>query len=196
MLFKSVINDLFDVVIRTRETFDSHARYVLRNIFSRGLEKIKLIAPVLKTFHETMTNLQELKTKASRNKEASDLLIRLENETIRLMPGNFMQLYELDRLLHIPRYLQAVSVRAQRGIIDPEKEKARSRELEIHTAYLDKLLKNLTQLVSEDKKKALEEYFWLIEEYKVSLFAQELKTPVPISAKRLDKKFKEIERMV
>ncbi len=196
MLFKSVINDLFDVVIRTRETFDSHARYVLRNIFSHGLEKIKIIAPVLKAFHETMTNLQELKKKASRNKEASDLLIRLENETVRLMPGNFMQLYEPDRLLHIPRYLQAVSVRAQRGIIDPEKEKARSRELEIHTAYLDKLLKSLTPLVSEDKKKALEEYFWLIEEYKVSLFAQELKTPVPVSAKRLDKKFKEIERMV
>ncbi len=196
MLFKSVIADLFHVVIRTREAFDSHARYVLRNIFSHGLEKIKIIAPVLKAFHETMTNLQELKTKASRNKEASDLLIRLGNETTRLMPGNFMQLYEPDRLLHIPRYLQAVSVRAQRGIIDPEKENARSRELEIHTAYLDKLLKSLTPLVSEDKKKALEEYFWLIEEYKVSLFAQELKTPVPISAKRLDKKLREIERMV
>jgi len=196
VFFKSVINELFDVVIRTREAFDSHARYVLRNIFLHGLEKIKIIVPVLKTFHEAMTNLQELKTKASRNKEASDLLIRLENETVRLMPGNFMQLYEPDRLLHIPRYLQAVSVRAQRGIIDPEKEKARSRELEIHTACLDKLLKSLTPLVSEDKKKALEEYFWLIEEYKVSLFAQELKTPVPISAKRLDKKLKEIERMV
>ena len=196
MLFKSVINDLFDVAIRTREAFDSHARYVLRNIFSHGLEKIKIIAPVLKAFHETMINLQELKTKASRNKEVFDLLIGLENETTRLMPVNFMQLYEPDRLLHIPRYLQAVSVRAQRGVIDPEKEKARSKELEIHTAYLAKLLKSLTPLVSEDKKKALEEYFWLIEEYKVSLFAQELKTPVPVSAKRLDKIFKELERMV
>ncbi|MDP3284948.1 MAG: DUF3418 domain-containing protein, partial [Desulfobacterales bacterium] len=169
---------------------------VLRNIFSHGLEKIKIIAPVLKAFHETMTNLEELKKKASRNKEASDILIRLENETTRLLPVNFMQLYEPGRLLHIPRYLQTVSVRARRGIIEPEKEKARSRELEIHTASLDKLLKSLTPLVSEEKKKAIEEYFWLIEEYKVSLFAQELKTPVPISAKRLDKKLKEIERMV
>ncbi|MBU1399010.1 MAG: DUF3418 domain-containing protein, partial [Proteobacteria bacterium] len=50
--------------------------------------------------------------------------------------------------------------------------------------------------VSDEKKKAVEEYFWLIEEYRVSLFAQELKTPVPVSAKRLEKKFKEIERMV
>jgi ATP-dependent helicase HrpA len=35
----------------------------------------------------------------------------------------------------------------------------------------------------------------LIEEYKVSVFAQELKTAVPVSKKRLEKKLKEIERM-
>jgi ATP-dependent helicase HrpA len=34
---------------------------------------------------------------------------------------------------------------------------------------------------------ALEEFRWLIEELRVSLFAQELKTPFPVSAKRLDK---------
>jgi ATP-dependent helicase HrpA len=33
----------------------------------------------------------------------------------------------------------------------------------------------------------LEEFRWLIEELRVSLFAQELKTPVPVSAKRLQK---------
>ena len=43
---------------------------------------------------------------------------------------------------------------------------------------------------------ALEDLFWAIEEYKVSLFAQELKTAIPISRKRLDKKLKEIQRMV
>ncbi|MCP4348381.1 MAG: DUF3418 domain-containing protein [Desulfobacterales bacterium] len=46
------------------------------------------------------------------------------------------------------------------------------------------------------KKSCNRRIFWLIEEYKVSLFAQELKTPVPVSKKRLDQKLKEIERMV
>jgi len=46
------------------------------------------------------------------------------------------------------------------------------------------------------KKKAIEEYFWLIEEYKVSIFAKELKTAFPVSEKKLDKNLKEIERMV
>ena len=51
-------------------------------------------------------------------------------------------------------------------------------------------------MATEEKRKAIEEFFWLIEEYKVSLFAQELKTSIPVSPKRLDKKLKEIERMV
>jgi ATP-dependent helicase HrpA len=46
------------------------------------------------------------------------------------------------------------------------------------------------------KRTAVEEFFWLIEEYKVSVFAQELKTPVRVSPKRLEKMFHEIKRMV
>jgi ATP-dependent helicase HrpA len=196
LLYKSTVKDLLNVNIRTKEAFESRALFVLQNIFEYGQKKTKNIAPVLKTCHETRETLLNLKAKCLPNREASDLLFRLEQDLNKLIPENFMELYEEERLLDLPRYIQAVSVRAQKGIIDPEKEKARSDGLEIHTTRLDKLLKSLSQLVSDEKKKAVEEYFWLIEEYRVSLFAQELKTPVPISAKRLDKKFKEIERMV
>jgi ATP-dependent helicase HrpA len=44
--------------------------------------------------------------------------------------------------------------------------------------------------------RALEEFRWMIEEYKVSVFAQEIKTAFPISRKRLEKKVQEIERIV
>ena len=46
---------------------------------------------------------------------------------------------------------------------------------------------------SEEKNKKIEELFWMIEEYKVSLFAQELKTPYPVSPKKLDQLIHEIE---
>jgi ATP-dependent helicase HrpA len=49
--------------------------------------------------------------------------------------------------------------------------------------------------VSDEKRKALEALFWLIEEYKVSVFAQELKTAIPVSKKRLEEKFAQIMRM-
>ena len=196
LLFKSTVKDLLNVNIRTKEVFESRALFVLQNIFEHGQKKIKNIAPVLKSCHETGETLLNLQKKCISNTEASDLLLRFEQDLNKLIPESFMELYEEKRLLDLPRYIQAISVRAQKGIIDPEKEKARSNELEIHTSRPDKLLKSLSLLVSDEKKKAVEEYFWLIEEYRVSLFAQELKTPVPVSAKRLEKKFKEIERMV
>lgn len=46
----------------------------------------------------------------------------------------------------------------------------------------------------EEKKTMIEELFWMIEEYKVSLFAQELKTPYPVSPKKLNQLIEEIEK--
>jgi ATP-dependent helicase HrpA len=47
----------------------------------------------------------------------------------------------------------------------------------------------------EEKKKLIEEFFWMIEEYKVSLFAQELKTPYPVSPKKMNQLIEEIEKL-
>ena len=61
---------------------------------------------------------------------------------------------------------------------------------------MNRLLKELTPNATAEKRRAVEEYFWMLEEYKVSVFAQELKTAIPISAKRLQDKLKQIERMI
>jgi len=107
-----------------------------------------------------------------------------------------MALYGRMRFVHLVRYMKAIEIRAQRALINFEKEKAKAKELRIFTDSLNELLKGLSPLVSKEKKNAVEEYFWLIEEYKVSLFAQELKTAIPVSKKRLEKKLRKIERMV
>jgi ATP-dependent helicase HrpA len=54
----------------------------------------------------------------------------------------------------------------------------------------------LTPEITNEKQNALEELFWMIEEYKVSVFAQELKTSSPVSEKRILSKFAEISVMV
>jgi len=58
------------------------------------------------------------------------------------------------------------------------------------------LVTSLTPSASPEKRDAVEALFWLIEEYKVSVFAQELKTPVKISQKRLEEKINDIQRMI
>jgi hypothetical protein len=56
--------------------------------------------------------------------------------------------------------------------------------------YINK--SNIIEVFSEEKKNKIDELFWMIEEYKVSLFAQELKTPYPVSKKKLDSLIREI----
>ena len=49
---------------------------------------------------------------------------------------------------------------------------------------------------SAEKRASVEAFFWMIEEYKVSVFAQEVGTDGPVSGKRLKKLIGEIERMI
>jgi ATP-dependent helicase HrpA len=98
-------------------------------------------------------------------------------------------------MIHLVRYMKALEIRAQRAMVDFEKDQAKSHDIQIFVESLNRLLKGLTDTTSKEKRAAIESYFWLIEEFKVSIFAQELKTSVPVSKKRLKEKLKEIERM-
>jgi ATP-dependent helicase HrpA len=120
----------------------------------------------------------------------------LTRELERLVPQTFIAIYDIRRLDHLPRYIQAAAIRARRAGVDFEKDQAKASEIIKFTNGLNQLLKELSPAVSDEKRQAIEAYFWMVEEYKVSVFAQELKTAIPISAKRLDKKLKEIRRMV
>ena len=71
-----------------------------------------------------------------------------------------------------------------------------ARQVKSVADHLDKLLQSISGNATAEKRKALEDLFWMIEEYKVSIFAQELKTAYPVSKKRLEKKIAEINRMI
>jgi ATP-dependent helicase HrpA len=113
-----------------------------------------------------------------------------------LVPESFINLYDTDRLGHLIRYIKCVEIRAQRALVDFEKDQAKAMDVKSFNDRLGEMIKTLSPDASNDKRKALEEFFWMIEEYKVSIFAQELKTAFPVSAKRLEKKLAQITRMI
>ena len=100
-----------------------------------------------------------------------------------IFPG-FAEAVPAAQLQHVPRYLEACRMRVQRAQTNPPGDLRKLAELEPlwqryvrHTA--------LDEPPRHDRAR-LAEYRWLLEEFRVSLFAQELRTPVPVSAKRLD----------
>ncbi len=101
----------------------------------------------------------------------------------RLCPKRFLVDTPYPQLHHFVRYLKAVSLRLDKLRTDPARDAQRLAELRpLEQRYLRRVadLKG-----SADAR--LAEYRWLLEELRVSLFAQELRTPQPVSVKRLDK---------
>lgn len=97
----------------------------------------------------------------------------LDQDLERLVPENFLAVTPYDRLVHLPRYLKAVQVRAERASINPAKDAEKAKPL-------------VPFLRAEPPAKNRETYRWLLEEYRVSIFAQELGTAEPVSARRLE----------
>jgi ATP-dependent helicase HrpA len=105
-------------------------------------------------------------------------------ELAALVPVNFLATTPYAQLPHLPRYLKALHTRMERATLNPLKDQERVRQL---APYLETLRKQAgRQPLPPEARRQLEVFRWMVEEFKVSLFAQELGTAQPISAKRLD----------
>jgi ATP-dependent helicase HrpA len=191
-----LIKDLFTKNIRSKKAFEDYGKSVLPRLYENGQKKLNAVLTVLETYHEARSTLFNLEKTSLKDTKAVAFLRSLQNELVRLVPATFIDLYGDNRLILMGRYIKAISIRAQRGLINLEKDLLKTEKLSVYTNRLEELLKELTPLTSDEKRKSIEEFFWLLEEYKISLFAQELKTALPVSQKRLDRKLVEIEALV
>ena len=155
-----------------------------------------LTEQVLSSYHHATQFIHQVGTKNKTGISAAGLCKNLLLEMGALIPRDFVERYTMERLPHLPRFLRALEIRAERGAYNPDKDREKEALILPLKAALKKNLASVTSSASPEKKHAFEEFFWMVEEYKVSVFAQELKTAIPVSAKRLDEKMRELERMV
>jgi ATP-dependent helicase HrpA len=194
-LFDKVAEDLFAIDIRCKSDFFSLAETLRSRILPKGQDILQSAAPVLKGIYDVAEKFRLLEASNRFNRPFLAFLDDLRGELAALVPPDFLISHGSERLAHIVRYLRALAIRAEKGAV--HLEKAISRAVEI--GELAALVKELTDAGpphSDEKRSALEGLRWTIEEYKVSVFAQELKTPFPVSRKRIDSRMEEIRRMV
>jgi ATP-dependent helicase HrpA len=191
-----IIQDLFRKNIRSQEAFYAHAESVAPGILSSGQQLLDSLVPVLRAYHEARSQIHRLQQGSHKNSRAVSFFQEQTAELARLVPETFISIYDNQRLEHLNRYIQAAAIRARRAAVDFEKDHAKAKEIAMFTRGLNQALSELSPRASDEKRQAVEDYFWMIEEYKVSVFAQELKTAIPVSAKRLEQKLSEIRRMV
>jgi ATP-dependent helicase HrpA len=122
---------------------------------------------------------RKLKDTKSQPDAAADVAQQLQ----RLMPKRFIAATPWPQLQHFARYLKAITLRLDKLRADPARDAAKLAELRPHEQRYWRLVAERKGAVDD----RMQELRWLLEELRVSFFAQELRTPQPVSTKRLDK---------
>ncbi|MCA0213251.1 MAG: ATP-dependent RNA helicase HrpA [Proteobacteria bacterium] len=116
-------------------------------------------------------------------KNQPDATADVAQQLQRLMPKRFVAATPWPQLQHFARYLKAVTLRLDKLRADPARDAAKLAELRPQEQRYWRLVAERKGVVDE----RMQELRWLLEELRVSFFAQELRTPQPVSVKRLDK---------
>ena len=165
-----------DLSIRRREEFHGAESELARALFPAAVERLRIVEETLAAYAE-LTPWLDPPLMGYARANYDDLYEQLAG----LVYPGFVRDVTKSRLAHLPRYLKAMRLRAERLRHDATRDQARMLTVR---AYWSEYLK-LKATHGEDA--ALSELRWLIEELRVSLFAQELKTAESVSPKRLAK---------
>lgn len=102
-----------------------------------------------------------------------------------LLPKNAVTVHGVRHLKHLPRYLQAMEIRLQEMNHAPDKDADRQDMVGEAYALLNNRLRQLP--AGAEQSREVKDIRWMIEELRVSLFAQRLGTAHPVSLRRIDK---------
>ncbi len=135
-----------------------------------------------------LTEYAAAQRKIKDTKNALDAAQDAAQQLQRLVPKKFLTATPYTQLQHFQRYLKAITARLEKWRTDPARDAARMAELKPQE-------QRYWRLVAERKGASdarMQEFRWLLEELRVSFFAQELRTPQPVSIKRLEKAWQQL----
>lgn len=197
MLIERIEKDLFEAFIRTRSEYENRVSQLLKGgIAGRGQQLRHWTIDIINAYHECRVLLHAFEERHPGNSALHAFLSDLRQMLHHLVPEKFISLYSSERLQHVPRFIRALCTRAERGMVNLEKDRAKERQVEPYRRRLEEFIGTLTPQSSEEKRRQVEDLFWMLEEYKISIFAQEIKTSQPVSAKRLGARIRTIEGLV
>jgi ATP-dependent helicase HrpA len=139
-------------------------------------EVARLAAGILVEYAAAARKIKDTRNHPEANADAAQQLQRL-------LPKRFLAATPWPRLQHLARYLKAIVARLDKVRADPARDAARLAELRPQEQRYWRLVAERKGAVDE----RMQEFRWLLEELRVGFFAQELRTPQPVSIKRLEK---------
>lgn len=144
----------------------------------------KVLTEVLDWDYKIRQQITELKAK-----NIDDLLADIQQQRQQLFYNGFLYYTPFENLQDLGKYFKAISVRLERMQGQIAKDRTYTEELSDFSQRLSVMEKDYP---GSSLLPAAIDFRWMLEEYRLSLFAQQLKTKKPISAKRLDKQWQKV----
>jgi ATP-dependent helicase HrpA len=174
-----------DIMPRCKKDFEDSLNNGKPKILGAADNIEIVLQKILDTRKALLGDIRHLKN-GSLNYAFNDISSQLD----RLLPKELLVRTSYDWLKELPRYLKASQLRIAKAPHLGAKDESNSLEL-------ISLMSRWSKLESDPRlcnSQELELLRWMIEEYRVSLFAQSLGTKIPVSAKRIEAQFEKISR--
>jgi ATP-dependent helicase HrpA len=193
LLLNFVLDDIFairDGILPDRETFvrvTAHTRE--KGLVREGRSRIRYILELLglrRTLHALLDKDRGKKGEAGRKET------EFRDHLDTLLPRTFLSDMNLSDLAETGRYLKALAIRLERAHHSPAKDNRKAVPVQSAADRLKSIPENHS---SAECMQILTEYAMMVEEFRVSVFAPELGTTIPVSEKRLLKKWQEVENI-
>jgi len=161
-----------------------NAKSFEQRLHERRGELAEAKAEMTRIFDETLSAVAELSDRIEAERIAPETAASMRTQLGWLVFPGFPANVPLARLRHYARYLKGAAVRLERARNSPSSDLSKEERF---APYWERYRSVAT---GADRAKYdaahLDAYRWLVEEYRISLFAQELRTAEPVSPKRLD----------
>ncbi|HND51663.1 MAG TPA: DUF3418 domain-containing protein, partial [Pirellulaceae bacterium] len=172
-------------LVRSADEFQWRLKKGRASIELAVQDAVKVVGPVLKSYHGVRLLLDTAR------KIAPYAVDDVNAQTADLLVKNFLTVVPWRWLQHFPRYVEA-----QRQRLLKATQGGLTRDRQMH-AQLTPLVARYRQRRQENEQRGrfdpeLEAYRWLLEELRVSMFAQQLGTSTPVSIKRLDQQWQKV----
>ncbi len=172
-------------LVRTRLAFDERASKAKMRLADVAQEVCRVVGEIVSEYQALRPRLNQQGVPIWQR-----AMTDIRNQLRELLPPGFIVSVPLIRLKDYPRYLQAIQLRLAKFSLNPAKDADWQQQIQSWwQAYQARVTEDTQRGVRDPK---LEEFRWALEELRVSLWAQRLKTPYPVSFKRVAKAWNEV----
>ena len=182
-----------DGTIPTKENFSQTvARIQEKNFYHLGQQLFETVMRSLRKRHEVSGKIHQYAELARKcHSYDQGRFDEYEKLLLEILPYDFLKLYKVEELEDCNRYMDGLLVRVERAHINPAKDANKAVQLIPHLNNLEALKKRRDEL-SQEGLEQLKLYQKMIQEFRISLFAPEIKTRMTVSAKKLKEQFQKI----